>query len=88
MYFTYTRVACLFAAQSDEAQTNKRIATLDERLETLSQKLARELSIVGKWTVPHMPPHAVDRMALPNGFTSRLTTTANLAARAIQRLPI
>ncbi|KAI0288258.1 hypothetical protein BC826DRAFT_1039504 [Russula brevipes] len=77
------------SAQSDEAQTNKRIATLDERLETLSQKLARELSIVrSKWTVPHVPPHAIDRMALPNGFTSRLTTTANLAARAIQRLPI
>jgi hypothetical protein len=76
-------------AQSEEARTRKRVATLDERLETLSQKLSRELTIIGTgWHIPRVPPQAIQRMALSNGFTSRLSSTANLAARAIQRLPI
>jgi len=67
--------------QSDEAQTRKHIATLDERLDILSQKLARELSM------GRVPPHAIERMALANGFTSRISNTANMAVRAIQRIP-
>lgn len=79
----------IYTVQSEEAQTRKRVATLDERLETLSQKLARELSLSRvRWHVPRVPPHAIERMGLTNGFTSRITTTANMAARAIQRLPV
>jgi hypothetical protein len=74
------------SAQSEEARKRKHIATLDERLETLSQKLSRELTT--RWYVPHVPTQAIQRMGLPNGFTSRISSTANLAARAIQRLPI
>ena len=67
----------------------KQIATLDERLETLSQKLARELTLTRlRWHVPRVPPHAIERMGLANGLTSRIASTANLAARAIQRLPV
>lgn len=77
------------SAQSEEAQTRKRVATLDERFETLSQKLSRELTIIlPKWHVPRMPSQAIERMGLSNGLSSRFSNTANLAARAIQRLPI
>jgi hypothetical protein len=76
-------------AQSEEAQTRKRVATLDERFETLSQKLSRELTVIrSRWHVPRIPPQAIERMGLSSGFSSRISNTANLAARAIQRLPI
>jgi hypothetical protein len=75
------------SAQSEEAQTRKRVATLDERFETLSQKLSRELTIMlPRWHVPRMPSQAIERMGLSNGLGSRFSNTANLAARAIQRL--
>jgi len=67
--------------QSDEAQTRKHIATLDERLDILSQKLGPELSMA------RVPPHAIERMAIANGFTSRISNTTNLASRTIQRIP-
>jgi len=77
------------SAQSEEAQTRKRFATLDERFETLSQKLSREFTtILPRWHVPLVPPQAIERIGLSNGFSSRFSNTANLAARAIQRLPI
>ncbi|KAH9991438.1 hypothetical protein BJV77DRAFT_1007432 [Russula vinacea] len=62
------------SAQSEEARTRKRVATLDERFETLSQKLSRELTIIGTgWHIPRVPPQAIQRMGLPNGFTSRIS---------------
>ncbi|KAI9507171.1 hypothetical protein F5148DRAFT_149016 [Russula earlei] len=79
------------SAQSEEAQLRKHVATLDERLEALSRKLSRDLTVTRpKWSVPRVTPQVIERMALANtnGFTSRITNTANLAARAIQRLPI
>jgi hypothetical protein len=77
------------SAQSEEARTRKRVATLDERFETLSQKLSREFTIIlPKWHVPRMPPQAIERIGLSNGLSSKFSNTANLAARAIQRLPI
>ena len=85
--YVYIRLSPL--TQSEEARTRKRVATLEERFETLSQKLSRELTIIGTgWYIPRVPPQAIQRMGLPNGFTSRISSTANLAARAIQRLPI
>ena len=82
-------VVFYITAQSEEAPTRKHVASLDERLEMLSQKLARELSLTRlRWHVPRIPPHAIERIALSNGLTSRITNTANLAARAIQRLPV
>jgi hypothetical protein len=75
------------SAQSEEARKRKQVATLDERLETLSQKLSRELTTT-RWHIPRVAPPAIQRMGLSNGFTSRISNTANLAAWAIQRLPI
>jgi len=84
-----TKRCFYITAQSEEAPTRKHVASLDERLEMLSQKLARELSLTRlKWHVPRIAPHAIERIALSNGLTSRITNTANLAARAIQRLPV
>ena len=75
------------SAQSEEARKRKHVATLDERFETLSQKLSRELTTT-RWHIPRVAPQAIQRMGLSNGFTSRISNTANLAAWAIQRLPI
>lgn len=82
-------VAFYVTAQSEEAPMRKHVASLDERLEMLSQKLARELSLTRiRWHVPRIPPHAIERITLSNGLASRITNTANLAARAMQRLPV
>jgi hypothetical protein len=67
----------------------KQVASLDERLETLSQKLTRELTLTRlKWHVPRVSSHTIERLGLTNGLTSRIATTASLAARAIQRFPV
>jgi len=69
-------------AQSEEFQTRKHVASLDERLEMLSQKLARELSLTRlRWHIPRIPPQAIERITLTTGLV-------NLATRAIQRLPV
>jgi len=88
-WFEVDRNGISHSAQSEEFQTRKHVASLDERLEMLSQKLARELSLTRlRWHVPPIPPQAIDRITLSNGLTSRITNTANMAARAIQRLPV
>jgi hypothetical protein len=85
---SHTILVFFFLAQSEEAQSRKQIATLDERLEALSQKLSSELTVIRTKWIPRVPPQAIQRMGIANGFSSRLSNTANLAARAIQRLPI
>lgn len=83
------RALRLFLEQSEESQTRKHVATYDERLEVISQKLAREFSIASAWRhIKRVPPEAIERIALSNGLSSRITSTAGLAAWAIQRLPI
>jgi len=88
-WFEVDRNWISYSAQSEDAPIHKQVATLDERLETLSQKLGRELTLTRfKWHVPRVSSHTIERIGLANGFTSRIANTANLAARAIQRLPV
>ena len=77
-----------FLAQSEEAETRKHTASFDERLEVISQKLAHELSAAGTWRhFPHAASEAIERVALTNGFPSRMTSTG-FAAWAIRHLPL
>lgn len=60
-------------------------ATLDERFDRLSQKLARELPVARlKRVVPRVPPQAIERMALGSSFSlQRIANAANLASRTL-----
>ena len=59
----------------------KYAATLDERFDLLSRKLAREFPVVRlKRVIPRSPPPAIERMAFANSFPlQRIANAASLA---------
>jgi hypothetical protein len=79
-----------FSAQSEEAETRKRSVTFDERLEMISQKLAREFTMAGTWQ--HFPEvssaEAIECMSFTDGFSSRISSTAGFTSWALRRLPM
>lgn len=60
-------------------------ATLDERFDRLSQKLARELPVVClKRVIPCTPPPAIERMAFANSLPfQRIANAASLVSRNV-----
>ncbi|KAI9449645.1 alpha/beta-hydrolase [Lactarius psammicola] len=71
-WFEVDRNGMSYSAQSEEGRVRRCAATLDERFDRLSRKLAREF-----------PPPVFERMALDNSFPQRISNAANVASRTL-----
>ncbi|KAI0299710.1 hypothetical protein B0F90DRAFT_1726542 [Multifurca ochricompacta] len=89
-WFEVDRNGMSYSAQSEEARARRHASTLDERLEALSEMLAEENAVARiRRIIPRVPPQAViECVTLSSGLSSRFTSTANLAARVMHRLPV
>jgi len=83
-WFEVDRNGISYSEQSEEGRMRKCAATLDERFDRLSRKLARELPVarLKRVIIPRSPPPAIERMAFASSFPfQRIANAASLASR-------